>query len=392
MGLINRRSISDLRGMVRLATEATVGVTDLVEKIHHTIQLGHAPLGVSSAANTSGLTGFVYRSIRGTTKLVGKGLDAGMAPVSALLPDQVSSSTRNAFVSALNGMYGDHLLATGNPLAINMKILHAGQVLDLDQADDFFGAKKESPLSGKIILFVHGLCLNESHWSRGGLNRGLKLSEDLGYTPLYLRYNTGLPIAENGHELANILERLLHDWPSPVTELVIIGHSMGGLLARGAYHQGKLLGHDWIQHAGKMIFIGSPHLGAPLERGGNWLNLAMDMSPYAAPFTRIAKKRSAGIADLRHGNICSTEQEFIALPTDVSCYAMAATLGKKRSRINERLIGDGLVPLDSALGQSKDQERMLDIPENHQWIGFETGHIELLGHSGVYARLHDWLQ
>jgi pimeloyl-ACP methyl ester carboxylesterase len=392
MGLINRRSISDLRGMLRLATEATVGVTDLVEKMHHTIQMGHAPLGASRAGNTSGVTGFVYRSIRGTAKLVGKGLDAGMAPVSALLPDQVSSSTRNAFVSALNGMYGDHLLATDNPLAIKMKILHAGQVLDLEQADGLFGAKKETPIPGKIILFVHGLCLNESHWSREGLNRGLKLSEDLDYTPLYLRYNTGLPIAENGRELANMLERLLRDWPSPVTELVIIGHSMGGLLARGTYHQGKLLGHDWIQHAGKMIFIGSPHFGAPLERGGNWLNLAMDMSPYAAPFTRIAKKRSAGITDLRHGNIGSTDQEFIPLPTDVSCYAMAATLGKKRSRMNERLIGDGLVPLDSALGQSKDQERMLDFPENRQWIGFETGHIELLGHSGVYAQLRDWLQ
>ena len=392
MGLINRRSISDLRGMVRLATEATVSVTDLVEKMHHTIQLGHAPLGTSRASNTSGLTGFVYRSIRGTTKLVGKGFDAGMAPVSELLPEQVSSSTRNAFVSALNGVYGDHLLATDNPLAIDMELLHEGQVLGPEQTGVPVGAEKETPVSGRVVLFLHGLCLNESHWSREGLNRGLKLSEELGYTPLYLRYNTGLPIVDNGHELANRLECLLRDWPSPVTELVIIGHSMGGLLARSTYHQGKLLGHDWIQHAGKMIFIGSPHLGAPLERGGNWLNLAMDMSPYAAPFTRIAKKRSAGITDLRHGSITGADKEFIPLPTDVSCYAMAATLGKKRSRINERLIGDGLVPVDSALGQSKDQERTLDIPESNQWVGFETGHIELLGHPEVYIQLQEWLQ
>jgi pimeloyl-ACP methyl ester carboxylesterase len=393
MGLINRRSISDLRGMVRLATEATVGVTDLVEKVHHTIQLGQAPLGVSRAGSTGGLTGLVYRSIRGTTKLVGKGLDAGMVPVSALFPDQgSSSSTRNAFVSALNGLYGDHLLATGNPLAIEMAILNAGQVPDLEQAQGFVGAQKETSVSGKVILFVHGLCLNEAHWSREGLNRGLKLSEDLGYTPLYLRYNTGLPISDNGHELANMLESLLSDWPCAVTELVIIGHSMGGLLARSAYHQGKLLGHDWIQHTEKMVSIGSPHQGAPLERGGNWLNLAMDMSPYTTPFTRIAEKRSAGIADLRHGSISGHGQGFIPLPTDVSCYAMAATLGKKRSRISERLIGDGLVPLDSALGKNKDPQRALDIPESHQWVGFETGHIELLGHSGVYAQLHDWLQ
>jgi pimeloyl-ACP methyl ester carboxylesterase len=392
MGLISRRSISDLRGMVRLASEATVGVTDLVEKVHHTIQLGHAPLGTSRAGNTSGLTGFVYRSIRSTTKLVGKGLDAGMIPVSALLPEQASSATRNAFVSAINGVYGDHLFATENPLAIRMKFLHAGQAFDPEKPVEVSATEKDAALSGKILLFVHGLCLNEGHWTRDGFNHGQKLAAELGYTPLYLRYNSGLPIAENGAELAALLEDLLANWPQPVKELVIVGHSMGGLLARSTQHHASLAGHDWLQHLRQMVFIGSPHHGAPLERGGNWLNLAMDLSPYAAPFTRLANKRSGGIADLRHGNITASDQEFVALPTDVDCYAMATTLGKKRGLISERLIGDGLVPLDSALGRSKHPERTLGIPKSHQWVGFETGHIELLGHPGVYAQLHDWLQ
>jgi len=141
-----------------------------------------------------------------------------------------------------------------------------------------------------------------------------------------------------------------------------------------------------------MVFIGSPHHGAPLERGSNWVDYAMDLSPYAAPFTRIAKKRSAGITDLRHGSITDTRQEFVPLPADVDCYAMAATLGKKRGGIREQLVGDGLVPVDSALGCSKDAERTLLIPKDRQWLGFETGHLELLGHSGVYARLREWLQ
>ncbi len=384
MSLINRAHLSDLRGVVRLAVEATVGVTDLVEKMHHTIQLRHPPLGVSRADNTSGLTGFVYRSIRGTTRLVGKGLDAGMAPVTALLPEEASTATRDAFVSAINGLYGDHLVETDNPLAVEMELRVEEQPVDPER----------SPVAatGKVMLFVHGLCLNDEHWIRDGHNHGLVLATDLGYTPLYLRYNTGLPIAENGRALAEMLESSLRDWPQQLSEFVIVGHSMGGLVARSACHHGSLAGHDWLQHLNGLVSIGTPHHGTPLERGGNWLEYAMDFSPYAAPFTRISTKRSAGITDLRHGCITDTRQEFVPLPEDIECYAMAATLGKKRNKVGEKLIGDGLVPLDSALGQHKDSARTLLFPKDHQWVGFETGHLALLGDPAVYAQLRNWLE
>ena len=135
-----------------------------------------------------------------------------------------------------------------------------------------------------------------------------------------------------------------------------------------------------------------PFHGAPLERGSNVLDFAMDLSPYLAPFTRIAKKRSAGITDLRHGCIAKEKRQFVPLPADVECYAMASTLGKQRRRINDKLVGDGLVPVDSALGRNKEPARTLLIPESHQWIGYETGHIALLASSEVYDQLHDWLK
>jgi pimeloyl-ACP methyl ester carboxylesterase len=376
MGLINRRHLSDLRGVVRLAVEATVGVTDLVEKMHHTIQLGHPPLGVSRADNTSGLTGFVYRSIRGTTRLVGKGLDAGMAPVAALLPEEASTATRDAFVSAINGVFGDHLVQTDNPLAIEMSLRYEEQAV----------------VTGKVLLLVHGLCLNDEHWTRDGHNHGEALATDLAYTPIYLRYNTGLPVADNGRDLADLLESALHDWPVPVSELAIVGHSMGGLVARSACYHGSLTGHDWLQHLHKLVSIGTPHHGAPFERGGNWLEYAMDFSPYATPFTRISTKRSAGITDLRHGSITDTMQGFVPLPEDVECYAMAATLNKKQSQVGKKLVGDGLVPLDSALGRHKDPSLTLAFPKDRQWVGFETGHLQLLGDPGVYAQLRNWLE
>ncbi len=387
MSSVNRRQFSDLRGVVRLAVEATVGVTDLVEKMHHTIQLAHPPLGASRAGTTNGLTGFVYRSIRGTTKLVGQGFDAGIAPLSKLLPVQESSVKRDAVVSVINGVYGDHLVETGNPLAIRMKILHAGQELDLARTKLL-----SAQVTGKILLFVHGLCLNEGHWVREGQNRGEALAAELAYTPLYLRYNTGLHIADNGRALAGMLESLLSDWPHPVTELVIVGHSMGGLVARSACYQGSQAGSDWLQSLSRIVSIGTPHHGAPLERGSNWLDYAMDLSPYASPFTHIGRKRSAGITDLRHGSITDKQQGFVTLPADVECYAMASCLGKKCGQISEKFIGDGLVPIDSALGVSKDPYRTLLFPKNHQWVGYETGHLELLGSDEVYAQLQDWLE
>ncbi len=386
MGIINRGSLSDLRGMVRLAVDATVGVTDVVEKMHHTIQLGHPPLGTSRADNTSGLTGFVYRSIRGTTRLIGKGLDAGMSPVIELLPASASNSTRDSLVAAINGVYGDHLVETGNPLATKMCFRYEGKELTPGQLNALPGKK------GKVLLFVHGLCLNDRHWTRDGVNHGETLARDLGYTPLYLRYNTGLPVAANGRELAAMLESLIDDLPNDFSELLIAGHSMGGLVTRSACHYGALAGHQWVKHVSKLVSIGTPHQGAPLERGGNWVDYAMDLSPYAAPFTRIARKRSAGITDLRHGSITDENQVFVPLPVEIKCYAIAATLAKRTTRIHERLIGDGLVPIDSALGRNRDPSRSLDIPESRQWLGFETGHIEMLGKPEVYQQLRDWLQ
>ena len=386
MSIINRGNASDLRGVMRLAVDATVGVTDLVEKMHHTIQLAHPPLGASRADRTGGLTGFVYRSIRGTTRLLGHGLDAGMAPVIALLPETESNAKRDALIAAINGVYGDYLVETNNPLAAKMSFRHQGMELDPELADAVPTA------NGKVLLFIHGLCLNDGHWTRDGVNHGEVLARELGYTPLYLRYNTGLPIASNGRELAARLEDLLSNWPGDMCELAIAGHSMGGLVARSACHYGRQAGHNWLQHLSKLVFIGTPHHGAPLERGSNWVNFAMDLSPYAAPFTRVAKRRSAGISDLRHGSILDEAPDFVPLPIDVECYAMAATLAKKPSRIHARLIGDGLVPVDSALGRSRNPATTLKIPDNRQWLGFETGHIEMLGRTELYKKLHDWLE
>jgi len=110
--------------------------------------------------------------------------------------------------------------------------------------------------------------LNDRHWHRDGHDHGAALARDLGYTPLYLHYNTGLHISTNGRAFADLLQMLVAEWPAPLEELVIIGHSMGGLVSRSACYYGAFNGHDWLRHLRKLIFLGTPHHGTPMERTG----------------------------------------------------------------------------------------------------------------------------
>jgi pimeloyl-ACP methyl ester carboxylesterase len=311
----------------------------------------------------------------------------GLTPLAAMLPEGESTAARDAWVSAINGVYGDHLERTGNPLAIEMSCRH-----DDARVDPQRPAETLADATGRLLVIVHGLCLNERHWTRDGDNRIEAVAVDHGYTPLYLRYNSGRSIATNGRQFADLLETLLCHWPQTVQEVAIVGHSMGGLVARSAVHHGSAARHEWRRSLRRLVFIGTPHHGAPLERGGHRLDYVMELSPYVAPFTRLGKSRSAGITGLRYGSITADEQEFVPLPQHVECYALAATLGKRCGRVAERLVGDGLVPLDSALGRHKDAARTLALPEDRQWVGYEMGHLELLGRPEVYAQLRKWLK
>jgi pimeloyl-ACP methyl ester carboxylesterase len=229
----------------------------------------------------------------------------------------------------------------------------------------------------RLLLLIHGLCMNDRQWTRSGHDHGRALARDHGFTPIHLLYNSGRPIAENGRELASLLERLLDAWAARSPELAIVGHSMGGLVARSAYRQAAEAGHAWPERLRKLVFLGTPHHGAPLERGGRWLEGVLGASPYTAPLARLGAIRSAGIQDLRHGLA-------FPLPDGVACYAAAATLAPGP-------IGDGLVPLASALGRHRRPDKTLAFPDGHTWVGPGLGHFDLLDRPEVYAQLRAWL-
>ena len=387
----NRSHLSDLRGAARMTFDAAEATAEVVEKMHRTIQMRPSPLGVSEADRTSGITGFVYRCVRGGIRLVGKAIDVSLAPMTALLPEGEFSPARDAFRSAVNGVYGDYLARTGNPLVINMSLRYRGRRIDPSDPASVFEQHGNVSLPSKLLVLVHGSCMNDRHWNRDGHDHGAALAGDLGYLPLYLRYNSGLHIASNGLLLAELLETLIGNCTTPVEELAIIGHSMGGLVARSACHHGRAAGHTWPKLLQKLVFLGTPHHGSPLERGGHGLDRLMEWSPYSMPISRLSKARSAGITDLRHG-VISVDDEVVPLPSGVKCYAAAAVRAAKRNALSERWVGDGLVPLDSALGRHRDAERTLAIPKHRQWVGFKMGHRELLSHPDVYSQLRTWLK
>jgi len=392
----------DLRGYGRLAIDATLGLTSLVETMHHNILRMPGVLGKSTQQPAAGITGFVYKSIRGVTRLVGGGIDVALARIAPLFAGGgTSSAEREAVLAALNGVLGDHLQQSANPLAIAARIRHAGNALTLSREAI---AEAIPKATGRIVLLVHGLCMNDLLWRRNGHDHGAALAADLGFTPVYLHYNSGLHISINGRELAVQVDRLLRAWPVPVNELVILGHSMGGLVARSACHYGAAARHVWLQHLRTMVFLGTPHHGAPLERGGNWIDAALDASPYTTAFARLGKIRSAGITDLRQGSMIDEDWQqrdrfarslprpaALPLPENVGCFAIAASIAKKTAAPVQRLPGDGLVPLASALGRGNDPRRNLAFAKSRQWIGYGMHHLDLLDRKEVYECIRRWL-
>jgi pimeloyl-ACP methyl ester carboxylesterase len=304
-------------------------------------------------------------------------------------------------LAALNGLWGDHLADSGNPLAIPMTLRVGGKPLDL--ATDTLAAQLQAP-TARLVVLVHGLCMNDLQWNRQGHDHGAALARDQGFTPLYLHYNSGRHISQNGRDFAVLLEQLVRHWPVPMDELVIIGHSMGGLVARSASQMAGESGLAWPGKLKKLVFLGTPHEGAPLERGGRLVDTLLGFSPYAAPFGRLGRARSAGITDLRYGNLQDADWQGrdhhaqthddrrpTPLPAGVDAYCVAATRTEADGGIANVVIGDGLVPVASALGEHRDPALALSLPKSHLMVVERANHWDLLNHPAVYAQLATWL-
>jgi pimeloyl-ACP methyl ester carboxylesterase len=396
-------SIRTAQGTARLVFDSVEGITNTVERMHETISRHPLPFSQQPDKPTRAhglIASAVYSTIRGVNAALRTGVDRsfGLIPGGADDPHRSSGETRIA--AALNGAFGDHLESTGNPLATVMTLMTPHQPLTLDRESLANSLPQASP---HLVVMVHGLSLSELSWSRKGAPCiGAHLREELGCTPLYLRYNTGRHISTNGQEFAQLLEQLCEAWPVPVESLSLIGHSMGGLVIRSASWYAQRDQSTWLQQLQRVVCLGTPHHGSPVERAGHALDRAMQRIPYTEPLA-FGRRRSAGIKDLRHGDLLDEDwqghhpdrhrpdtRRVVPLLPQVDYYFAAATLGRHQHDPLGHLLGDLLVRLDSATGAHEDDLRHLNIKPENCRVFHEKNHFALLDDERVHRQIIDW--
>jgi pimeloyl-ACP methyl ester carboxylesterase len=334
-----------------------------------------------------GVSKVVYTSISAGLKGAAAGLRAagrtGLAP-------GIEDSHRGRFVvAAVNGLIGDRLREEGSRFVFDMGVRVEGRDITLD-AD---GVAAAFPGAGdKVVVFVHGLSENESYWHRAARPRrevpdrrsyGDRL-EDEGWTPVYVRVNTGFPVAENGAGMAALLDRLVNAWPTDVRRLALVGHSMGGLILRAACAVQVDSPRPWTDLVTDVVCLGTPHLGAPLERVVNKGVSMLGRVPEAAAVARFLEYRSTGILDLRHG----LARDVQNLP-HARYRLVAATLSRSHRSLASGTVGDYLVPYASALGRHRNGDEMFPGAETLHVPGAD--HFDLLNHDHIYAAIRTWL-
>ena len=399
-----------LRGSAQLAFDTAHGVTTIVEEMYRNIAAAPFPMGRAPAGRAPGMAGFIHESVRrviATTRRSSDWLLDRIAPsLDRTLPP---GPHREALIAVLNGVCGDHLARSGNSLAIPMQLrvllppaTHAEIAPVVENAFQKPAGERRLPFArllevekrsvqiyprpsalmdenfaptGKLLILAHGLCMSDREWTSEQHNHAEVLSDTGDYTPVYTLYNSGRNISTNGLELCEQLTGLLDTWPVPIESINFIGFSMGGLLTRSALHIAQEQGHGWLAKVDKAVYVGTPHHGAVMERGGYWLQKSLTYSPYTAPLSALGRVRSAGITDLRHGNVRdedwqqhdehednSDPRQPTPLVDGVKHYAIGATLSKRSGARIGRLLGDGLVHPSSATGRHHSPEFDLDFP------------------------------
>jgi pimeloyl-ACP methyl ester carboxylesterase len=396
------------RALARLAYEEFGGAPRGIGEVHRAVA-GRVFRAVGPSARPvqvlhDAIAARSYAAVQGGSALLARAAESALARGERGGGRELSTSPRgSAMIAAAQGLRGDALERDGS-------VLHAPMALRVDgrpvPARPRELAEAYPQASGRLVVFVHGLMETEFAWGSGGVQDGdtygSRLSRDLGCTPLYIRYNAGRHISENGHSLAELLEDVVAAWPVDVSEIAVVGHSMGGLVARSACHQASLKGLGWVRRVRHVVSLGSPHMGAPLEEAVHLASAALGAVPETRPFAGFLRRRSAGIRDLRRGSLVDEDwhgrdpealravacAEVPLLEGVTHCF-VAATLTRSPRHPIGRLIGDLLVLAPSASGRSRSRRIPFEA-EHGMHLGGAT-HFALLNHPEVYERLKAWL-
>jgi triacylglycerol lipase len=296
----------------------------------------------------------------------------------------------------LNGAIGDYLHRTGNGLSTEMTLVNRNEPIETTK--DSLAAAYPNAKS-KIVILVHGLMCTETAFDlAGGGDYGTLLEKDIGVTALYVRYNSGLPIADNGASFSGLLDDLISNWPTELEDILLIGYSMGGLVVRSACHVASQKKSKWLPLVRRAIYVGTPHRGAPLERGGRVVSkiLTAIPDPYTKLIAEIADLRSEGLqdlgdAELRHEDRARRKKTFeltdaehpVPLLKTMKHYLVVG--GVSNEPWIHRLFGDSIVPLASATNTSGAPiTNRAILPADHIKFVPGTSHVDLARSLAVY--------
>ena len=371
----------------------------------------------------------------------------------ALLPVQGASylvragqAHQHFFLPVLNGALGDQLAARFDPRAIRMSFRSGSH--DVTVAD--LGLTEPHQ---KTVVYVHGLMGDELIWQTGfgdvpGSRRyGPRLAEETRSRALYLRYNSGLHLSENGHELNRLLTELVNTWPDAIGELVLVGHSMGGLIIRSAgYYAARsaslneelrmkneelrteqqrksannssfFIPHSslseaeraapWLAHMRAIFLIGTPNDGSWLEQNSHFTARLLErINLFPTRFlSKALNQRSNGIKDLRYSILVDEDwqdahaNDFVPPRTPVPPLPgvqyhilLGAWLRTSRPAALREYFGDGLVGQGSARGHATfGDEASLPAGASVRSAAFsQQHHGGLLTHPEVFQYLKQW--
>lgn len=402
----------ELRALGALAGDAAAGIAGqardvhigVAERVFGSLQGLGPPVDAVRAIHDTVSAG----AYAGARRLTGAVVRSGATALSLTRPHDAPSLREHPrgrlAVGAINGAWGDRLHSSGSVLETPMAVRVGGCEVALDPN----ALRRAFPIAtGRIAVFIHGLGETEDAWRLGAARcvpYGDRLAVDLGYTPVYVRYNTGRHISHNGRALDALIHELSAAWPVPVTEVALIGHSMGGLVARGACHYAVQRGHDgWHARVAHVFTLGSPHKGAPLELAANAACHAASMLPETRPFSTPIRVRSAGVKDLGYGYVVDADWEghdpdafwsntgtVVPFLSTANHYFVSASVTRDPEARMGRLVGDLLVLRPSAWSQDGHGEH-LEFPVDHYSHLGGANHFDLLNHPAIYDQIRRWL-
>jgi pimeloyl-ACP methyl ester carboxylesterase len=393
-------SDSELRALTALGFDELRQATGGLGSIHHAVA-GRVFRAVGPGAALvrplhEAITRGVYAGLGLGARATGLAAQAAVARRDA--PMLSTTPRGSALIAAVTGLRGDALEAEGSPLCQPMAVRVNGEPVALD-TDALREAFPEA--TPRLVVFLHGLMETEFSWG-GRESYGSRLARDLGCTPVYVRFNSGRHISENGRSLSKLIEELVAAWPGGAEEIALVGHSMGGLVARSACCHAAQDDADWVRLVRHSVSLGSPHMGAPLEQAVHVLSARLAALPETRPVANLLRRRSGGIRDLRQGSLVDEDwrdrdpdalraaacAEVPLVEGATHCF-VSATITRSGRHPLGRLLGDTLVLVPSASGRSRTRR----IPFEEEF-GMHVGganHFALLNHPAVYARLRDWL-